>query len=202
MVPPPREKERLGQTLSQEMRAPEPARPFRAVPLACLSCALSRPPPALRRSARDPIQFCQLHPQRPPPPGRRGRPGLSRHRVRTCELEPPGAAPAEGSRGGRCRRPRIRWFKPPGYAPEAHLRVRSLAGARARPTVGKSAWPWPQWSRPAARGPRGRPRPAAAWGKALAQTRAEFVGRGASGLSFETEHPHGFPFTVTDLIAL
>lgn len=30
MVPPPREKERLGQTLSQEMRAPEPARPFRA----------------------------------------------------------------------------------------------------------------------------------------------------------------------------
>lgn len=36
MVPPPRERERLGQPLSQEMRAPEPARPLRAGPLASL----------------------------------------------------------------------------------------------------------------------------------------------------------------------
>lgn len=62
MVPPPRERERLGQPLSQEMRAPKPARPFRAGPLTSLSACWSVAPAASRRSALERIQFFQLRP--------------------------------------------------------------------------------------------------------------------------------------------
>ncbi|XP_025862291.2 proteasome subunit alpha-type 8 isoform X1 [Vulpes vulpes] len=189
MVPPPREKERLGQTLSQEMRAARAGPPLsRGCNLPASPARWSLPPAALRRSARDPIQLGQLHPHHPPAPGRKGPPravpapgqdprvGASRRRI--CREEQRWKVEGVGGRGfagsNRSATPRRRTSE--AAVSHAHGRAQQSESQRG---------PWPEWRRRAAPGPRGRPRQAASWGRALAQTRVEFVGRGAAGLSFE-----------------